>query len=73
MNGIIIAMLVVSVIVTAVSFVFLVTDLKVMTKKNYKGTYIVPNAVLLVTGLAWFAVSVLLYLNIQNQLTILSL
>lgn len=73
MNGVIIIMLVVSLIVTVASFIFIVMDLKTMTQKNYKGTYIVPNALLLVLGLAWFAISILLYLNFQSQLSILSM
>ncbi|MGF2054787.1 hypothetical protein [Vagococcus fluvialis] len=73
MNGLIIGMLVISLLVTIFSFVFIVKDLKVMTINNYKGSYIIPNAMLLVVGLMWFAVSILLYLNIQNQLSVLVL
>lgn len=73
MNGLIIGMLVISLLVTIFSFVFIVKDLKVMTINNYKGSYIIPNAMLLVVGLIWFAVSILLYLNIQNQLSVLVL
>lgn len=73
MNGLIIGMLVISFLVTIFSFVFIVKDLKVMTINNYKGSYIIPNAMLLVVGLMWFAVSILLYLNIQNQLSVLVL
>lgn len=73
MNGLIIGMLVISLLVTIFSFVFIVKDLKVMTINNYKGSYIIRNAMLLVVGLIWFAVSILLYLNIQNQLSVLVL
>jgi len=51
MNGLIIGMLVISLLVTIFSFVFIVKDLKVMTINNYKGSYIIPNAMLLVCGL----------------------
>lgn len=73
MNGLMITMLIISLVVTVISFIFIVIDLKTMTVRNFKGSYIIPNVLLLVTGLAWFTITVLLYLNIQSQLSILSL
>ena len=73
MNMWIIILFVISLLVTIISFVFIVKDLKVVIAGNLKGAYIVPNVALLIVGLAWFALTTMLFLNIQNQLSLLTI